>query len=44
MHILFGSQEYPLVSIDPVIGFVGGALVSALITALFTDDQPSGSK
>jgi energy-converting hydrogenase Eha subunit A len=44
MHVLFGSQEYPLVSIGAVIGFVGGALVSALITGLFRDDQPSGSK
>jgi len=44
MHVLFGSEEYPLVSIGAVIGFVGGALVSALITGLFRDEQRSGSK
>jgi len=44
MHVLFGSTEYPLVSIGAVIGFVGGALVSALITGLFRDEQRSGSK
>jgi energy-converting hydrogenase Eha subunit A len=37
-HVLFGSSEYPLVSLAAVIGFVGGAVLSALITGLFKDE------
>jgi hypothetical protein len=37
----FASREYPLVSLSVVISFVGGALLSAWITGLFRDDQPS---
>ena len=44
MHVLFGSKEYPLVSVAAVIGFIGGAVISALITGLFRDDRTSGSK
>ena len=35
LHMWFSSREYPLVSIGVVIGFVGGALLSAWITGLF---------
>jgi energy-converting hydrogenase Eha subunit A len=38
VHVLFGSSEYPLVSLAAVIGFVGGALVSAVLTGLLEDD------
>jgi energy-converting hydrogenase Eha subunit A len=44
LHALFGSTEYPLVSIGVVIGFVGGALLSALITGLFKAERPPQSK
>jgi hypothetical protein len=44
LHVWFSSNEYPLVSLGAVIGFVGGALLSALITGLFRDDQSSQSK
>lgn len=44
LHLLFSSNEYPLVSIGAVAGFVGGALLSALITGLFRDDPSSQSK
>jgi len=44
LHALFGSSEYPLVSIGVVIGFVGGALLSALITGLFKAERPPQSK
>ena len=37
IHVCFSSREYPLVSIGAVIGFAGGALLSALITGLFRD-------
>ena len=37
VHLLFGSSEYPLVSLAAVISFVGGALLSALLTGLFKD-------
>ena len=43
LHVWFLSNEYPLVSIGVVIAFVGGALLSAWITGLFSDDQPSSS-
>jgi hypothetical protein len=38
LHLLFANSLYPLVSIGAVIGFVGGALLSALITGLFIDN------
>ena len=38
LHVLFADSLYPLVSIGAVIGFVGGALLSALITGLFRGD------
>jgi hypothetical protein len=40
LHVMFSSNLYPLVSIGAVIGFVGGALLSAELTGLF-DDNPS---
>jgi energy-converting hydrogenase Eha subunit A len=44
VHVLFGSSEYPLVSLVAVVAFVGGAVLSALITGLLTDEQSSRSK
>jgi energy-converting hydrogenase Eha subunit A len=44
LHALFGRSEYPVVSIGVVVGFVGGALLSALITGLFSAQQPPQSK
>jgi hypothetical protein len=38
VHVLFGSSEYPLVSLAVVVSFVGGAVVSALVTGLLRDD------
>jgi hypothetical protein len=38
LHVWFSDSLYPLVSIGAVIGFVGGALLSALITGLFKAD------
>jgi hypothetical protein len=38
LHVWFADSLYPLVSIGAVIGFVGGALLSALITGLFRAD------
>jgi hypothetical protein len=35
LHVWFNDSLYPLVSIGAAIGFVGGALLSALITGLF---------
>jgi uncharacterized integral membrane protein len=35
VHLLFGSSEYPLVSLSAVVSFVGGALLAALLTGLF---------
>ena len=32
-HVLFSSTEYPLVSLVTVVGFFGGALLAALLTA-----------
>ena len=43
LHLLFSSREFPLVSIGVVISFVAGALLSAWITGLFSDEQPSQS-
>ena len=43
LHVMFFSNEYPLVSIGVVIAFVGGALVSAVLTGLFKDN-PSSQK
>ena len=40
IHVWF-PNKYPLVSIGAVIGFIGGALLSALVTGLFRDDQSS---
>jgi hypothetical protein len=37
-HLLFGSSEYPLVSLFAVISFVGGALLAALLTGLLKGD------
>jgi energy-converting hydrogenase Eha subunit A len=44
VHVLFGSSEYPLVSLAAVTGFVGGAVLSALLTGLLKDEQSSRSK
>jgi hypothetical protein len=44
VHVLFGSSEYPLVSLAVVFAFVGGAVLSALITGLLKDEQSSRSK
>jgi energy-converting hydrogenase Eha subunit A len=44
LHTLFGTSEYPLVSLGVVVGFVGGALLSALIAGLFKAQQPTQSK
>jgi hypothetical protein len=44
LHEWFFSHEYPLVSLGVIICFVGGAILSALITGLFRDDQSSRSK
>jgi energy-converting hydrogenase Eha subunit A len=41
VHLLFGSSEYPLVSLAAVVSFVGGALLAAWLTGLFKDE---GSK
>ena len=43
LHLLFSSHEYPLVSLGVVISVVAGALLSAWITGLLSDDQPSQS-
>jgi hypothetical protein len=43
LQLLFGSHEYPLVSLGVVISFVAGALLSAWMTGLLSDDQPSQS-
>jgi uncharacterized integral membrane protein len=43
LHLLFSSHEYPLVSLGVVISFVAGALLSAWITGLLSDDQPTQS-
>ena len=43
LHLLFSDREYPLVSLGVVISFVAGALLSAWITGLLSDDQPSQS-
>jgi len=42
--VWFSTYDYSLVSIAVVIGFAGGALLSALITGLFEDDQWPQSK
>ena len=34
VHLLFGSSEYPLVSLSAVVSFVGGALLAALLTRI----------
>jgi hypothetical protein len=39
VHLLFGSSEYPLVSLSAVVSFVGGALLAALLTGLFKDGR-----
>jgi hypothetical protein len=38
LHVMFSSNAYPLVSIGAVISFVGGALLSAVLTGLFKDN------
>ena len=43
LHLLFSSTGYPLVSIGTVVGFVGGALLAALITGLLREDRSSQS-
>ena len=43
-HVLFGSTEYPLVSLVTVVGFFGGALLAALLTGLFKDDASARSQ
>ena len=43
VHLLFGSSEYPLVSLTAVVAFVGGALLSALLTGLLKGDRSSRS-
>ena len=44
VHVLFGSSEYPLVSLAVVVSFVGGAVVSALVTGLLRDDPSFRAK
>lgn len=43
LHVIFSSDAYPVVSIGVVFAFVGGALFSAVLTGLFTDDPSSQS-
>jgi hypothetical protein len=43
LHLLFSDRDFPLVSLGVVISFVAGALLSAWITGLLSDDQPSPS-
>jgi hypothetical protein len=43
-HVLFGSTEYPLVSLVTVVGFFGGTLLAALLTGLFKDDASARSQ
>jgi hypothetical protein len=43
LYLLFAGREYPLISLGVVISFVWGALLSAWITGLLSDDQPSQS-
>ncbi len=44
LHVMFSSNAYPLVSMGAVVGFVGGALLSAVLTGLFKDNPSSPSK
>jgi len=39
VHLLFGSSEYPLVTLSAVVSFVAGALLAAVLTGLFKDDR-----